>query len=333
MSAQKEDRDYIERINLSDVNTLLSKKLGDDYISYRNEWDKVEAEKGAYVPSKPLCLSIGVSNVCNLNCKNCTYRQETRKRVKQELSYSVISRIADEAKEMAIPSIALGMGSEVTMHPDFKKFVLKLNDATTDLWFYTNGINLSEDLSRFLIIEGVQRLLISLDAATPETYRLARGADLNKIESNIESFLMLRDELEADLPILRLSFVKMAENLNEIQLFYDKWKDKADIIDYQDLLNFENIEDPKPLDIDPFFCSHPFSRLAINYNGDILACCGGYCRHHVLGNIDTATLYDAWNGDKMKALRESFLLGNISPACQNCYGNLKNRDNASSISI
>lgn len=167
--------------------------------------------------------------------------------------------------------------------------------------------------------------MISIDAASVDTYRQIRGANLEVLEKNIYELINSKHKHRSALPIVRLSFVKMRENIHEIGDFIKKWEHKVDIIDFQDLIDCTNLDNPQPVDVEPFVCSHPFQRIGIDWDGSIYPCCGFYYKHFKIGNINEMTLAEAWKTDALRTLRESFFNGKIHPACQNCYGNLKHR--------
>ena len=67
-------------------------------------------------------------------------------------------------------------------------------------------------------------------------------------------------------------------------------------------------------------CYLPFYKLVIDWNGEVLLCCNDwYRRHRGFGNINKDTLFDIWNGDEFKKVREQLSNGNrVGPSCKNC---------------
>jgi radical SAM protein with 4Fe4S-binding SPASM domain len=117
------------------------------------------------------------------------------------------------------------------------------------LW--TNGVNLSEELSREIIEEELlDYVIFSLDAATKETYAKVKGVDaFDKTVENITGFLELKKEKIAGIekdsygwwekakPIVGLQILKMKETDSEIEEFMNRW-------DYLDkvkkMINYRN---------------------------------------------------------------------------------------------
>lgn len=51
-------------------------------------------------------------------------------------------------------------------------------------------------------------------------------------------------------------------------------------------------------------CKFPWSSMTIQANGDVVACNSDYNSELVMGNIETESLWNIWNGDKYRHLRE-----------------------------
>lgn len=67
-------------------------------------------------------------------------------------------------------------------------------------------------------------------------------------------------------------------------------------------------------------CYLPFYKLVIDWNGDILVCCEDWGRKSKSDlNINTHTLSEIWNSEKLGSYRDSLVRGNriLSP-CNNC---------------
>ena len=102
--------------------------------------------------------------------------------VKSYIQYSL-----KECKNFKAPAIIIGLGSEVLMYKGIKEVVKKIMNANfLDVIFSTNATLLNEDMSKFLIEAGVTRVVVSLDAAKDETYKIIRSKDeLKKVENNV----------------------------------------------------------------------------------------------------------------------------------------------------
>lgn len=313
----KEDRKYITRYKQRDIEMVLGQKHGPRFQEYRRQWAHSSAHCEA--PEKPLALYMETNAHCNLKCKMCPHSHFGDKEA--YLPMPLIEKAAAECAGLGIPSVLVGASTECLIHPNIKS-ILRLFKYRhmQDFFVITNGLKLTEDIARHLIDLQIERLNVSLDAATPETYRTIRGGKLELVEKNIHRFLELRDKAGSDLPYLRISFVVQEDNLHERDAFYEKWKDVADLIDFQDMVDFTPLMQLRQIEVPSFTCPDPFQKLAISWDGTIYPCCSFYQRYFPLGNIATMSLQEAWQSDTIRALRESFHTGNNHMACRNCLG-------------
>lgn len=234
----------------------------------------------------------------------------------------MVDKLSEECKEIGLPSTLVGAGSESLINPKIKEILKKIKEiGAVDNFLITNGTKLTQDFIRFLIELQFERLYVSIDAATPETYKKIRGADLSLVENNIDNFLKIRNELGTELPLIRVSFCLQESNKHELDMFIDKWKDKVDVIDVQKEIDFSNLNNLKQLDNVEYKCQAPFTTLAVDCDGNIYPCHTFYNKYLCLGNIKNITLMQAWNSEMMLKLREQIITGNLSKVCKNCAYN------------
>lgn len=160
----------------------------------------------------------------------------------------------------------------------------------------------------------------------PEVIRKFGGGDLSRLEANLRTFLSVRKRLHSETPFLRLSFCVQPDNVDEQEAFLEKWKATADVVDFQDLCDFSHAADLMDMPYHEYWCSQPFERLLIDFEGNIYpCCCSGYYRYLRLGNMSEMTLMEAWHSPKMSAIRESFLKQHLNKVCLNCSACLAKR--------
>lgn len=73
---------------------------------------------------------------------------------------------------------------------------------------------------------------------------------------------------------------------------------------------------------DDTFCMLPWIHMHIWPEGATYPCCVAD-NDHAIGNTQTQSLAEIWNGEQMKTLRQNMLNGKESPACSGCYKNEK----------
>jgi len=319
---KKEVNTFIFKYQKEDVNKKLGKIIGNNFREYRKNFNKTQnyPETG-YIPEFPITVSLELRNRCNLNCVMCYKKHHSQPEA--QLDLDVLEKLMKECKENKLPSMILGLGSETLIYQDIDKAVdIIKKGEVMDIFFGTNGVLLNDEIIEKIIKNKISRVEISVDAASSETYNKVRRVPVfEKVEENINKLVEAKKIFKSDLPVIRLCFVVMDVNKHETQKFIDKWKDKADYIDFQRMVDFSKIDEPGEVDreiIKNSFCSAPFYSLNVWANGDVSPCCTFYGRRLVIGNIHNKTLKEIWNGSEMKKIREQIETKKFNPICQKC---------------
>lgn len=308
-----------------------------DWTTYREDWEKyTRLEKEATFPPH---LEIELNYSCNLRCPMCTWSVETAVEKKEDwFSFEDYKRLLNEAVLKGTKSIRLCYINEPLIRKDIDQFIKYAAEiGILDIVITTNGTLLTKEMSRKLIESGLTKINVSLDAITEETYNKIRvGGNFKTTVKNIHDFFEVRRDLKKKLPKLRVTFVKSKINNHEFNAFVDYWKDKADSLGIQNVLNpfgEGKFKDPSKRDIivldekrpipKEFHCPEPYKRMTIRGNGDTLGCCSFYAVGLVVGNWKKNSLEEIWNSEKMRELRKIHKEGKYykNPACKSCIEN------------
>jgi hypothetical protein len=169
----------------------------------------------------PRRISIDASTVCQLKCPSCpTTAGEIRKHLK-----SGFLKLRDfETLIEANPEIRLVEFSnwgEVLLNPEIVpllEYAARKNVAI-GLGGGVNFNTVKPDVMRALVRFKVRFLTCSIDAASPETYKIYRiGGDFGQVISNIERLNELKREYGSRYPELTWQYVAFDHNLDEIEL-------------------------------------------------------------------------------------------------------------------
>ena len=313
----KQDNGQVFHYEITDINKTLYEIHGEKYLNYRKDFELASQLKKW---DKPQYLVIETNSYCNMRCKMCAKSYDVSRNTGTNISYDNIKKIALEGKKIKIPSFFIGAESECLINPNIKDIIkaIKNDGGGIDNFIITNGYELTSEISNLLVDLQWERVYVSLDAAYAETYKKIRGKDLFHVEENINRLLKIRQERKSLLPLVRVSFVIQDENKDEIQDFIDKWKDKVDIIDFQNLIHFEKMEIKENLPSVDYQCAAPFRTMMIDCAGNIHPCCCEYGMKMLIGNIEKMTIEDAWNSNFMQNLRTSMIEKNLCSVCRNC---------------
>ena len=261
-----------------------------------------------------------------MTCGFCTHGAERVPR--RELSFDDFKRVMDEGAEYGLASIKLNYINEPLLNRSLLRFVdYAKARGVLNVYFATNGLLLSREVARGLVASKVSKVMVSLDAVTPETFKVMRQSDqFEQIVRNIKNLIEVREEAGVTYPFIRVNFLKTRLNEHEADRFIEYWEGVADMVGLQDQVQLPGVDEEllpeRHARRDSFRCAFPFKLVVIDSGGDILPCCTFSGRLMPLGNIDTMTVSQAWNSSAMRDLREIHYAGlyATNSICRHCVG-------------
>ena len=164
---------------------------------------------------------IEVTNKCNLNCSTCMRNGWDVQY--GSMSEATFERILLELKEFQEPpELFFGGYGEPLSHPEVLEFVEHAKRRGYRISLITNGVLLTESISRRLLDIGLDMLWVSLDGASPECYTDVRLGDCLPLV--IENLTRLRTEKYkkygssnwSGSPKLGIAFVAMQRNIHDL---------------------------------------------------------------------------------------------------------------------
>ncbi len=188
---------------------------------------RLEANGGGLNLRRPITrlskVYIEPTNRCNLNCVTCI--RHSWDEPLGEMSPETFTRIVDDLRSVPLPlGVFFGGLGEPLAHPGIANMVRRIKMLGASVELITNGTLLTKSMSRQLIDAGLDKLWVSLDGATPESYTDVRlGAALPEVISNLQEFRHARwsKHYPASLdlllqPQLGIVFVAMKRNIADL---------------------------------------------------------------------------------------------------------------------
>ncbi|MBF0528218.1 MAG: radical SAM/SPASM family putative metalloenzyme maturase [Deltaproteobacteria bacterium] len=166
----------------------------------------------------PTTLFVEPTTRCNLRCRMC---------VKQDQAGCIEEGdIAFETFQSLIPAFAhveslilTGIG-EPLLHPDLEKMISlarRYLPEESRIGFQTNGMLLEPHRAKSLLQAGLDRICLSLDAASPQTFQnLRSGGKLAGIDRALEALDKARSRIKANRLKIGIEFVLMKNNYLEL---------------------------------------------------------------------------------------------------------------------
>lgn len=179
------------------------------------------SHKRVELQSRPSTYNIELTGRCNYNppCVFCVGKNRPNYSPPGNLEISAIDRSwASLSQAERVNDCSYG---EPLLHPMFETLVERFASAGIKFGFSTNGLLLTERKARFLVKHaGSVEFVVSLNAATPETYYKLHGQDFKAVIGNIKRFIELyKAEYRDDEPPLILSYIVMRSNAGEVMDF------------------------------------------------------------------------------------------------------------------
>ena len=183
----------------------------------RRYHEAAETELRPVTQRKPVCLYLETTNRCNLLCTTCPRTYEELE-PPADMSWELFTTIVDQVPDLA-RAVLHGVG-EPMLVKDLPRMVRYLKDRGTYVLFNTNGTVLNAKNGRALIEAGLDELRVSLDASTPESYRVVRGKDyFSRILKNVRAFREMQEREGHIKPRVSAWLTGLKETIAELPAF------------------------------------------------------------------------------------------------------------------
>ena len=167
--------------------------------------------KPNHAVSLPRHVQIEVTTFCNMDCLSCGRQNIIEK--PHHMQFCELKDIFDAIQPQNINLSGLG---EPLLNPDIFRMITYCKSKGAIVNFPTN-LNVSSNHIRNLVEAGPQQIKVSIDSATPNTYRRVRKANsFEKILNNIHLINRLKRENSLHSPEIRFNFALQKANIGEL---------------------------------------------------------------------------------------------------------------------
>jgi radical SAM protein with 4Fe4S-binding SPASM domain len=323
-----------------DLDRLLSDfKFNDKQMSMARAlyshglWDKLsnyilvdaqKARKETVLFGYPYWLVIDPCNYCNLACPFCPTGQKRDVRTKGKLSFENFKFIMDKLGPYLIHVDLVNWG-EPLLNEEIYEMIRYAKEFHADIKIDTNFNNFGERQAENLVLSGLDKIVVSIDGITQETYgKYRRQGNFKAAMDNLKLLLQTRRELHRKKPYITWQFLVFRHNEHEIDYVRKIGKklgvdhvgitkafigDKdwiplnpqysnydAEKIESLTFDHFKSVQNP--------FCSWPWEAIAVNSNGSVSPCCSVEEENDDFGSIFDQPFEDFWNSAKYRVARD-----------------------------
>jgi len=281
----------------------------------------------------PLVIYVEPSGYCNLKCTFCPHGIEEHNLKNDLMSLQLFEKVINDLTAFPTPIKLLricGNGE-----PLMNKGILQMlryareNIIADKIELVTNGLLLKNDLIKYLP-RFLDRIVISIEGLSSDNYQSTCGAKINfqRLLDNVRDLYAGKGDCVIHVKIFDEALISENEKSSFLNMFVDRC----------DEIYIEKLVPMWPqLDIarnpDEFrwggeltrhkVCAQIFKGLQVQADGEVVPCCVDWKRINVLGNIKKMSLYEIWNGERLRKLQVEHLLGNKTDTepCKDCTMN------------
>jgi MoaA/NifB/PqqE/SkfB family radical SAM enzyme len=208
-----------------------------------------------------------------------------------------------------------GVGDPL-LHPELFQIIAAARDAGIAAIHVETDLLVTPERVRQLVDSPVDVVSVHLPAMQAATYASVMGVDgMMRVIENIKQFVLHRQIRRRGIPVLVPTFVKLAENLPEMEAWYDQWLralSSAVIVgpsDFAGQIAATDVADMQPPK--RIACRRLESRMTILSDGSIVACEQDVLAKNRLGTIGEDEIAEIWRS-RIGAMRCDHASGNWS---------------------
>lgn len=287
----------------------------------------------------PLTMEIEPTTSCNLRCPQCPSGLREFTRNTGMLDLELYKKIIDEV-HVDLIWLVLYFQGEPFLNKSFLDFVKYAASKNIYTATSSNAHYFTNEMAKDTVQSGLDRLIISIDGTTQETYGKYRiGGNLEKVIEGTENLLKWKKELGLKTPHIIWQFIAFKHNEHQIpeikklakKIGVDELGIKtAQIYDYETSDNFI----PTNEDLSRYTktetgykiknkllnqCWRMWRGSVITWDGLVAPCCFDKDATHQLGNINEQGFKAVWKNEKYNHFRAAILKSRKEiDICKNC---------------
>jgi MoaA/NifB/PqqE/SkfB family radical SAM enzyme len=124
----------------------------------------------------PISASVDPSGICNLDCSFCIHSRHVKEGGRRIVPITELLALVDYLSFVGCKSICIGGGGEPTTNPNIGSFIDYCCEKNIPVSMITNGTLLHKVSA--VSLRKLTWLGVSLDSASPETYKKIKGRDM-----------------------------------------------------------------------------------------------------------------------------------------------------------
>ena len=287
-----------------------------------------------------MAVSIEPTTACNLGCPECPSGLRSFSRATGNLKKEFYEEVIDQLHKDTF-YLTFYFQGEPYINKDFLEMVKYASEKNIYTATSTNAHFLDDNNARKTIESGLDRLIISIDGTTQETYESYRKkGSLDKVIEGSQNIIRWKKELKSKTPHVIFQFLVVRPNEHEIdevrqlgkKLGVDEVRLKtAQVYDYKngnDLIptieKYSRYKKEKDgtYSIKNSLANHCWKlwhSCVITWDGRVIPCCFDKDASYNLGELKKKSFKEIWQGKPYYNFRKQILRGREHiDICKNC---------------
>lgn len=318
-------------------------------LSFRRAWNMSKVTAGFYVSrwtkkplqwGLPVSVSVEPTTSCNLRCPECPSGLRSFSRPTGMLEEKNFRSMVDQLSGHLLYMNFYFQG-EPFLNPKLLDMVQYASSKRIFTSTSTNAHYLDDATAKRTVESGLDRLIISIDGTTQETYAAYRiGGKLSKVIEGTKNILKWKKELRSKTPQVIFQFLVVKPNEHQVKdvqrLAKDMGVDEvllktAQVYEYEhgnELIPEEKEYSRYRQKADGTWeiknkledhCWKMWHSCVITWDGAVVPCCFDKDASHKLGLLKNFSMKEIWHSVPYRNFRASVLQGRKEiDICRNC---------------
>ncbi len=331
------NRNFTDGLNL--LSKLNGKRIG-NFVKLLGSYYLSKLLKKPLHHGMPIVLEVEPTTSCNLRCPQCPSGLRSFTRNTGMLDFPLFKSIIDEVYQDLVWLVLYFQG-EPFLNKQFLEFVKYAASKNIYTATSSNAHYFTDDMAKQTVQSGLDRLIISIDGTTQESYSKYRvGGNLDKVIDGTKNILEWKQKLNSSTPHVIWQFIAFKHNEHEIETIKQLAKEMgvdelgiktAQVYDYEtdedfiptrsDLSRYEKGADGKFHIKNKFFnqCWKMWRSSVITWDGLVVPCCFDKDAQHQFGNIAQQSFTRVWQSPQYNQFRQAILKSRKEiDICTNC---------------
>lgn len=302
---------------------------------YLSRWTKKPIQWGM-----PFSISIEPTTSCNLRCPECPSGLRSFTRPTGMLQPELFRKTIDEM-QWHLSYLTFYFQGEPYLHKEFLDMVQyarskKIYTATSTNAHYLNDVN-----AKKTVLSGLDRLIISIDGTTQETYKAYRvGGHLKKVMEGAKNVMKWKKELKSQTPYVIFQFLVVKHNEHQVEDLREIAREigvdevilkTAQVYDYEHgnpLIPEDEKYSRYKKNADGTYsikntlensCWKLWHSCVITWDGKVVPCCFDKDAQYRQGDMNDLSFKDIWFGEAYRDFRSKLVRSRKEiDICTNC---------------